>query len=198
MNRPAFGFTLLETLVALVITALASVLLMQGLSQALMLRERVIEHTQFQREDILRRAWFTDSVNALIADLQRIDRHRFEGGPEGFRALTLAALQEPPGVPVPIGWSLEQEADIFHLYYQQPDRDRQRVWSWRADTARFSYFDPQLGWGPEWPPKSGDAAPLPQAIALTTEWRTRPLTWVAAVLGSRSVRKGLEPMEDFQ
>lgn len=197
MNRPAYGFTLLETLVALVITALASVLLMQGLSQALMLRERVIEHTQFQREDILRRAWFTDSVNALIADLPRIDRHRFEGSAEGFRGLTLAALQEPPGVPVSIGWSLEQETDIFHLYYQQPDRDRQRAWSWRADSARFSYFDPQQGWVPEWPPEGGGGAPLPQAIALTTEWRAQPLTWVAAVLGSRTVREGLEPLEGF-
>lgn len=197
MSRSAHGFTLLEMLVALVITALASVLVMQGLSQALMLRERILEQTQFQREDILRRAWFTDSVNALIADLPRIDRHRFQGGPEGFRGLTLAALQELPGVPISIGWSIEQEADIFNLYYQQPDRDGQRLWSWRADSARFSYFDPERGWVQEWPPDGGGGAPLPQAIALTTQWRAQPLTWVAAVLGSRTVREGLEPLEDF-
>jgi hypothetical protein len=193
-----FGFSLLETLVALVITALASVLLMQGLSQALMLRDRILEQTQFQREDILRRAWFKDSVNALMADLPRIQRHRFDGTPDGFRGLTLAALQERPGVPVPIGWSVEQEADVFHLYYQQPDRDRQRVWSWRAQSARFAYFDPQRGWQPEWPPPERDAAPLPQAIALTTQWRDRPLTWVAAVLGHRTVRQGLEPLEGIR
>jgi len=192
------GFTLLEMLVALVITALASVLIMQGLWQALMLRERVLEHTQFQREDALRRSWFSDSVNALIADVPRIERHRFQGDAEGFRGLTLAALQALPGMPVVANWSLEQQADIFHLYYQQPDRDRQRVWSWRADSATFSYFDPELGWSSSWPPGGSLAPPLPGAIALITEWRGQPLTWVSSVLGARSPRDGLELPEEFR
>lgn len=195
MRRFVAGFTLLETLVALVITALATVLMMQGLSLAIKLRERVLEHTQFQREDSLRRFWFQDTVNALTADLPRIQRHRFEGDVDGFQGLTLAALQELPGVPVPVFWSIEREADIFSLYYQQADHNRQHVWSWRADEASFSYFDPDRGWLPDWPPAGIAVPPLPQAVALTTEWRDRPVTWVAAVLGSRTVREGLEPLE---
>ena len=195
MRKFGAGFTLLETLVALVITALTTVLLMQGLSQALMLRERVLEHTQFQREDSLRRSWFNDTVNALVADLPRNERHRFAGDSDGFRGLTLAALQEFPGVPVPVEWSIEREADILHLYYQQSDQNRQRIWSWRADEASFSYFDPDLGWSSGWPPAGTAVPPLPQAIALTTEWRDRSVTWVAAVLGSRTVREGLDPLE---
>lgn len=192
------GFTLLETLVALVITALASVLIMQGLSHALMLRERVVEHTQFQREDMLRRAWFGESVNALIADIPRIERHRFRGDADGFHGLTLAPLQELPGVPVAVDWSIEREDDIVHLYYQQPDRARQRVWSWRAETARFAYFDPQLGWSARWPPATANASPLPASVAFVSEWRDKPLTWVASVLGARTPRNGLELPEEFR
>ena len=185
------GFTLLETLVALVITALASVLIMQGLSHVLTLRDRVLEHTEYQREDALRRGWFGDTVGALIADLPRIERHRFEGDAQGFRGLTLASLQELPGVPVIAEWRLEQEGDVFHLYYRQEQGEWQRSWSWRAEQAAFAYFDPDLGWQAQWPVQN--APPLPAAISFTTEWRGRPLTWVAAIRGTRNVRPGLEP-----
>lgn len=192
------GFTLLETLVALVITALASVLIMQGLSHALTLRERILEHTQYQREDALRRGWFGDSVGALIADLPRIERHRFTGDPEGFSGLTLAALQELPGVPTVVSWKVEREADVIHLYYRQAQEDWQRTWSWRAVQARFSYFDRDTGWRAEWPPRGRESMPLPAVIAFTTRWRGRPVTWVAAIQGRRDVRSGLEPLRQFQ
>ena len=198
LPRPS-GFTLLETLVALVITALASVLIVQGLAQALMLRDRVLEHTQYQREDALRRGWFGDTVSTLVADLPRIEQHRFVGTAEGFRGLTLAALQELPGLPTVVEWRLEREGDdVWHLYYRQSESAAQRSWSWRAEQAEFAYFDPTLGWHAEWPPAGSAAPALPAAVSLTTHWRGRPLTWVAAVRNRRDPRPDLELPQELR
>lgn len=192
------GFTLLETLVALVITALASVLIIQGVSHTLMLRERVIEHTQYQREDALRRAWFQDTVSTLIADLQRIESHRFQGGPGGFAGLTLAPLQEQAGVPTAVQWYLEREDDIVHLFYRQAGAEPQRVWSWRSERAGFRFYDPETGWTDQWPPAPRGADALPAAVMFETTWRGSPRVWVAAVQGRRNVRSGLVPPPEFQ
>lgn len=189
------GFTLLETLVALVITALTSILIMQGLSHALTVRERVLEYTEYQREDALRRGWFSDTVNALAADLPRVERHRFHGTSEGFQGLTLAALQKLRGVPTRIEWRIERDGDVVHLYYRQEDNEWQRSWSWRAEQAEFSYFDPEHGWQSQWPMSVATEAQLPAVVAFSTRWRGRPLTWVAAVKSSREPRASLIPFE---
>lgn len=193
-NQHQQGFTLLETLVALVIASLVSVLIMQGLSHALMLRERVLELTQYQREDALRRGWFNDSVQSLVADLPEIERHRFEGEANGFRGLTLSALQELPGVPTTMAWQLEREGEIFRLLYGQGGNSGQLAWAWQAPRARFSYFSPETGWQEAWPPAGYQGPPLPALVAFETEWRGRPVTWVAAVQGGRAPRDGLKPM----
>ena len=198
---PTRGFSLLEMLVVLILVGLVSVLLAQGLGHVLMLRERVLEHTQHQREDRLRRAWFTDAVAGLVADLPDIEPHRFEGNSQGFQGLSLVALQFPTGAPAVIQWGLEQDDGIIHLWYRQEQETQQRVWSWRADSARFSYYDPQTGWLDHWPPEAlltGPAEPLPAAIAFHTTWRAQPRTWLAAVQSARSPRLALRPPEEFR
>lgn len=192
------GFTLLETLVALVITALASVLIMQGVSHALSLRERVIELTQYQREDGLRRGWFQDTVSSLVADLERIESNRFIGGPGGFAGLTLSPLQGKAGVPTSVRWFLEREDDIVYLHYQEPGVGPQRVWAWRTEEAGFRYYSPDQGWSLEWPPAGQPAFSLPAAIRFETTWRGRPRVWVAAVQGRRDARAGLVPPPEFR
>ena len=199
MDAPRLdGFTLLETLVMLVIVSLTSVLIMQGLAQALDLRERVLEHTEYQREDALRRAWFGDSVRSLVADLARIENHRFEGDATGFKGLTLAALQAFPGLPRVVNWRLERDGEVFHLFYSQQGDAPQRVWSWRAEAARFSYYAPETGWVDAWPPQDSDARPLPSLVAFETTWRDEPRSWVAAVAGRRSARPSLRLDEEFR
>ena len=192
----ARGFTLLETLVALVIASLVTVLLMQGLSHALMLRERVLEITQFQREDALRRGWFQDVVQALVADLERVEAHRFSGSASGFNGLTLAALQEAPGVPAVAEFRIEREGEVVRLLYREQQGPEQRVWAWRSEQAGFSYYAPETGWTSRWPPDTnGPARALPAAVAFESTWRGAPLSWVAAVRAARTPRRDLVPME---
>ena len=166
-----------------------------------MLRERVLEHTQYQREDRLRRAWFDDAVAGLVADLPDIEAHRFEGTEEGFRGFSMGALQFPAGAPAVVHWGIEPEDDVTHLVYRQERGPAQRVWSWRADQARFAYYDPDTGWLDHWPPRSTLGLPppaLPAAIALHTSWRGQPRTWLAAVQSARAPRPGLRPPEEFR
>ncbi|NDY96324.1 PulJ/GspJ family protein [Wenzhouxiangella limi] len=205
-SRVQLGFTLLETLVALIIASLVSVLLMQGLTQALLLRDRVLDHVQFQREARLRYAWFDDTVSALIADLGRVERHRFTGGPNGFSGLSLAPLTDWPGKPSMVHWQLESEGDLFHLYYQEGApiiaSEWQRAWSWYAQSAEFAYYDPQAGWQSQWPPEGGHGLAmipaLPAIIAFTTQWRGQPVTWAASVRGRRNPRPDLDLPAEFR
>jgi len=196
--QSARGFTLVEVLVVMVIVGLLSVLLVEGLRHGVQLRDRVLEHTEHQREDVLRRAWFSDAVASLVADLDELEDHRFHGTEAGFSGMTLAALDAPAGEPVYVRWAVEEEDDIFHLFYTGQDGARQRIWSWRAESARFSFYDPEMGWIDEWPPGQslGPEAPaLPAAIRFETEWRGRPRSWIATVRGPRQPRDGLIPPE---
>lgn len=194
------GFTLVEMLVVLILVSLTSVLLIQGTSQLLIIRDRVLEHTEYQREDVLRRSWFGETVGSLIADLETIDEHRFMGDESGFSGLTLAALTRPAGMPVRIEWRVETEEDIFRLLYAEQGGDWQHVWSWRPDFARFSYYSPESGWVAQWPPGGLGTAPLPlpALVMFETTWRGEPRTWLGAVQSSREVRPRLIHGEEFE
>ncbi len=190
------GFTLLETLVALILISMLSVLLIQGLTFALMIRERALEQTQFQREDALRRAWFIETTKSAAADLETVSSHAFVGDSQSFRFLTLHALQLTPGIPAVVEWLLEYDGDgVNHLYYRQDDQPYQRVWSWQAEPARFRYFDPSLGWGDTWNTVQASRTQmlLPAAVKLETTWLGEPHTWFAPVVGRRNPRPGLIP-----
>ena len=190
------GFTLLETLVVLVLVSLLSVLMVQGLSHALMLRERVLDLTQFQREDALRRGWFQDTAQGLLADLERIEDHQFTGTSERFSGYSLAPLLGPPGAPAVIEWRLEQTGELFRLYYRQQDAPPRLTWEWRTDQAEFVYFAPEVGWVSQWPPAQLDGtSALPAVVALQASWRGDRLTWAAPTRVAPSPRDDLVPIE---
>ena len=192
------GFTLLEMLVTLMLTSLVAVLLTQGVSQMLMLRERILEHTEFQRENMLRRAWFTDSINDLIADIPLVERNGFHGDSRSIQGLSLSPMAALSGVPIVMNWRLEADEDVWHLLYRESGSHELRVWSWRADWAYFSFFDSRTSWVGQWPPSPELSGLLPEAVLLTTEWRGEPLVWVAGVGSSRSPRPNLLLPEEFR
>jgi len=83
------GFSLLETLVSLVIVALIATVMMQSLFQVLGLRERVLRHEAEARQAALQQAWFRDSVAALVAEMPE-RQGGFRGDPEGWSGTSLA------------------------------------------------------------------------------------------------------------
>src|SRR3546814_6549996 len=70
MSTRARGFTLLETVVTLVIVSLLVTMLMQALSHALNLRTRLLRVQQESRTELLQEAWFRETVGAAQDDLE--------------------------------------------------------------------------------------------------------------------------------
>jgi general secretion pathway protein J len=211
--RPALickGFTLLEILVVLVITALISTVLIQGLSQAFQVRNGFETHIQNSESGILPEYWFRASVQSLIADypalthrnfFQAADAHEFKGDSSAFSGLTLTALDADNGVPMPFTWRVTRVPGATVLEYGNSRGDYWEVW--RGDSADFVYLDKHGEQHAQWPPRrisadlggtpgftslslmpNEESVPqLPRAIILSGFQRNRPFTWFSAVQG---------------
>jgi general secretion pathway protein J len=206
------GFTLLEMLVVLVITALISTLLIQGLGQALALREGFSAYVDDLEHGTLRETWFRHSVQGLIPDypptvhtnfFQAATPFVFKGNSLEFSGLTLAALDADNGVPMPFAWLLVREDETTLLHYRNSRGEVWEVWRWHGDSGTFVYIDRDGKHHPQWPPAGnfndfpdipglsqlplfggGESAPqLPRAIMLYGQGRQRPFVWFGAIAG---------------
>lgn len=139
---------MLETLVTLVIVGLISALLMGMFGQALRLQRYGALLDAFH-ERALAEAWFRQSVAGLIADHRKAD-HVFRGTEEDMRGLTLAVLDQTPGIPEPVTWILKRRGDSTRLIFQSL-RHRWGIRSWR-DRVTFRYRDVSGTWHDHWPP----------------------------------------------
>lgn len=207
--RHAAGFTLLETIVTLVIVSLIVVVLMQALQQALGLRMRLLRFERETRMATLQESWFRDSVGAALIELPA-SAGVMQGDAEGF-SLTTAAPLAGTG-PAAVRWQLQREREgaVEALLYEavdaraQPaagvgagggsrgDRAAVRVLSGLRD-ASFSYLAADGAWKEEWAP--GDVEPLPRMVRLTATTGTGRLFWLVAIAADGRQRRTLRPEE---
>lgn len=185
----ARGFTLMETLVVLVIVSLTTAALFQMLGAYRIARERVAAQAAGIDRRALVQAWFTDSVHGLLA----IERAPMRGTPARFAATTLNPLFGTPGAPAEVSWALQQGTEGWMLRYAEDGRER---WSARVESAtapRFVYYAADGAESTQWPPALGLQTPLPASIALVRDGHID----VASVLGSLEPRKDIaEPEQD--
>lgn len=187
------GFTLLEALVTLVIVSLIATLLMQSLSYALDLRERLLRHQAAASVAALQEQWFRDTLAAALPDLPdalgvlRGDRDSVElitADPLGPRSLARVRWQLVPG------------ADGVRLVYRDDRLGEIAVIDTPLREASFSYLDAAGHWHGNWPPERQQDEVLPRLLRLQAETLAGPLVWMVPVLADPRPAEFLRP-EDF-
>lgn len=189
------GFSLLETLVSLVIVALIATVMMQSLFQVLGLRERVLRHEAEARQAALQQAWFRDSVAALVAEMPE-RQGGFRGDPEGWSGTSLAG---PSGAGLRrIEWRL---TGLPGRRVLQLSEDGGPALTIRAvgDRARMRYLGPDGAWQTAWPVTDAASEPLPRAVRLDDPDEGHGLLWWEPVLTGpglpQPLRTALEPFD---
>lgn len=167
------GFTLLETLVMLVVSALAVMMLFQALAGFNHSRERVAALEGVRNNDAVVLDWIRGSFRGVVAidapgTTPKPDDPAagLRGTAEGFTALTLAPLLGPPGTPVKVQWSIERGAVGSRLVYREEGQAPLTLPLRGAGELHFAYLDRDGKSAASWPPKLGLQAPLPAAIEL--------------------------------
>ena len=137
--RPQGGFTLLESVVTLVIVSMLMAMLMQTLGQSLQLRTRLLRLQGEAREMLLHEAWFRESVAAAQPPSPREPADAFEGGEDGLSYLTAAPLVAR-GTARVRWWLDEGESGILSLYYSDPTAGSMVVVPGPLEDAGFAYL----------------------------------------------------------
>lgn len=188
----ARGFTLVEMLVVMVLTSIASVILFQGLSFAFRVQERSGSELFDSQQGAMRRDWYRQTLQALMPD-HADGEHRFRGERRRLGGLTLAPLRGGHGVLTPFSWEIRYDAKVgvTNLGYGDGNRDGisdEPVLTWAEDRKdiHFEYHDADGIVHSEWPPFLGKTVPqVPALIVLRLDGVGGPEVILAAPKGPR-------------
>ncbi len=181
------GFTLVELLVALVITAAVAGLLLSVGAQAGGVRARLaLRSVQAERAE-LGASWFRNSVEGLI----QTDAAESwpQGNPTRFTGLTVVPLHGEIGAAAEMDWSIQPDGAGEALVWRGAAGESWIVHRWRGKGARFAYLSPDLQWWDSWGAAGdpGDPAlaagrnpPQPGAVRLWFGEAGDARVWVAA------------------
>lgn len=188
-RRHIRGFTLLEALVTLVIVSLIVAVLMQALSQALVMRTSLIRYQRETREAALQEMWFRDTVAGAVADLS--DAYGpFRGTTTGLSVPTLAPLS--PGGLVRAAWRLDPVRGGSALVYDDPRVGDIVVFPGPLREAAFHYLDRDDEWKREWK-AAADGDALPRAVRLRAAGPAIDIDWVVPIVAAPRPPEFLRP-----
>lgn len=176
------GFTLLETLVTLMVMGLAAMLMFQMLDGYRIAQRRVAATAGEMDRAALFEAWLLETVHGLwpVAD------EPMRGRARAFEGVTLNPLYGSSGAPTRFAWAIEEDAEAAVVVYAEEGEERWRLPMRGGEDARFLYFDASGKAHPEWPPAQGSHPPLPAGIALARGGEGATQVRFAAVLGPRA------------
>lgn len=173
------GFTLLETVVTLVIVSLLIATLMQALSHALSLRTRVLRLQGEARTDFLQEAWFRETVAAAQADLDDA-MGPLEGTPDSLSYATPMPLVATGMSRV--RWWLDNGAEGASLHYSDPDTPDLVLVRGPLREASFAYLDHDGQWRRDWRPDPEDPKRLPRLVRFEASTPKGRLHWLVPLL----------------
>jgi len=164
--KPQEGFTLIEMLVVLVLTALVVGVAFEGLSRVADLRLRLGRHLDGALDEAIVGSWFRGSVAGMQPDFNQAP-DAFRGSATEMSGLTLKPIDLPAGAATPFAWRLLPETGgTTRLFYRGADGGWREVAAWSGAGARFLYAGPDGDWRSEWPPPfAGGTAPLGQVVS---------------------------------
>jgi prepilin-type N-terminal cleavage/methylation domain-containing protein len=163
----AHGFTLVEVIVVLVIVALISGALLAAFQRLLDVRLRIAGFLDGTDTPNLVAGWFRDSVNGMIPDVKG-GAGVFTGNARRFSGLSTAPLNGMSGVPTPITWQLDYNADTGRTYlrYQAAADPGLTIASWPDNRGRIQYCTSLLACFDAWPPRNLNVTQVPALIRL--------------------------------
>jgi len=186
-RHSALGFTLLETLVVLVITALVSVVLVQGMGLVLSARTSVESKLVDADQFILQRNVLLDPLRGVVPDYP--DRPNiFSGQLRQVKGFTVKPLQERLGSPVGFIMTMDYDSSLDETFvtYREQGTEPLVVARWPGNVGAFYYRDRIGEWNEAWPPAGMAADTVPQ-----TPWLIRvemgegvPSSLIASVDGA--------------
>jgi len=152
MNRVERGFTLVEVLVVLVITALLSTLLLQVLSQVSRLQARFGSQIEQSRGGAMRADWFRQLLQGLKPDYAD-GQQRFVGASSRIEGLSSSGLSATGGAPLPFTLEImPSTAGGGQLRYRSGAAQLDLI-RWRSGgRAEFAYLDAAGTEHAQWPP----------------------------------------------
>ena len=179
------GFTLLEALVVLVITGLASVVLVQGFGLLLSARTSVQDKIVEVDEAVIEQSLFLEPLRGVVPDYAERP-NTFQGQPQRLRGLTARPLQGRTGAPVPFSLTIGYDSDTRRttLIYQEADTPPLVVGSWEGESGAFSYRDLDGEWMNVWPPPGDFQAPQTPFLIRIERGTGFPKNMVASVAGT--------------
>ena len=148
------GFTILEILVVLIIASLTSVILMQGLTLILNLRNNFSDVIVDLDQELVKRNLLRQPLEGLVPDFNDGDSI-FSGTAQTIKGLTIQPLLRRPGRPIPFGLRLQyDQGETENTLYYQEDRDAPLVLAkWPGAEAHFRFIGDATGWSETWPPE---------------------------------------------
>lgn len=163
----ARGFTLVEMLVTLALTALISTLLWQALGTVAQVEGRLERTRTLSNDDRLRRAWLEQALSGVMTGADGDPAH-FKGSDRRMSAFT--AMPPWPGSLGPEWMTLDLERDAtgLRLMARRPGQAAPlELWRWAGEGGAFDYLDGAGNWVDAWPPAgTSRAGPLPAAVRL--------------------------------
>ena len=178
-RRRAMGFTLMETLVMLVLVSFAVLLMFQMLGSYRIAQARVVAQGGIVDRQALFDAWFAESVQGLRA----MEAAPLQGTADAFGGTSLNPLLASPGAPAAIGWRLVPDEDGLALAYEEGGVERWSLALRDTDAARFVYLDAGGAVHEAWPPAVGVQQALPASIGLVRDGVAGDRVVVASVRG---------------
>ena len=187
----AQGFTLMEMLVTLIITALAVVLMFQALASFNHSRVRISSLEGVRDNKAVMAGWVGDTIRGIVAVDPRSLAVSEKGDPElgltgdanGFSAMTVSPLESGTGMPTVIRWQVDRGPAGDGLAYREAGR--QTLHLPLGESVRFAYMDDKGKLHSQWPPEVGLQQALPAAIQLTWSENSQPRVLVAAIAAPR-------------
>ncbi|MDF3842111.1 prepilin-type N-terminal cleavage/methylation domain-containing protein [Pseudomonas citronellolis] len=164
------GFTLLELIVVLLLAAMVTTLLMQGMDYVSRANDSFLRQGESRQLRVLAFGWFDDAIAQLAAPARGDAPARFRGDPLSFEAVSLASAERIEGVPVPFAFRLERLGEpgrerTAMIYVRRLQASRWPLLELQG-AAHFLYRDEQGAWHDNWPPLPVLADSLPAAVAL--------------------------------
>ena len=151
MRRQA-GFTLLEMLIVLFLVVFISMLLMQGMSQVVTLRLRLLAQVERQRSETLEAFWFKEVTSYISAPISGDKSGYFKGDEDEFSGMCLASLINGVGAVTKITVKLDKEDNVLQLLYSEKKKEDWELARWFKGKGRFRYLDSDGRWHSRWPP----------------------------------------------
>ncbi|MDR3733971.1 MAG: type II secretion system protein [Acidobacteriaceae bacterium] len=154
-HQGSTGFTLIEVLVVLLIVSMIVTVLISGLGRVFQLRSRLAPYLDRVEDVGMLTDWVRHSIDGLVPDYDD-GAHKFTGTASGFSGLTLRALDQRLGEPIPLGWELvdDQQGHTI-LRYHAADGSVIDAAAWTGPGV-FAYQGKDHAWVDTWPPPSSE------------------------------------------